>query len=96
VEELRSCLDRAPYALAGASTLTAAELRVLPALSTPLSFKEIGERLYLSPHTIKTHAMSIYGKLDASSRSEAVERAIELGLLDPFPRVPARRPTDPR
>jgi LuxR family maltose regulon positive regulatory protein len=96
VAALRSSLEHAPHALAGASTLTAAELRVLPALSTPLSFKEIGERLFLSPHTIKTHAMSIYGKLDASSRSEAVERAIELGLLDPFPRVPARRPADVR
>jgi LuxR family maltose regulon positive regulatory protein len=90
--EMRSELDRAPVALAGASTLTPAELRLLPVLSTPLTFREIGERLYLSPHTIKTQAISIYGKLEASSRSEAVERAIELGLLEPFPTL-APRPT---
>jgi LuxR family maltose regulon positive regulatory protein len=74
------------------TTLTPAELRLLPVLSTPLTFREIGERLYLSPHTIKTQAISIYGKLEASSRSEAVERAIELGLLEPFPTL-APRPT---
>jgi LuxR family maltose regulon positive regulatory protein len=70
--------------LAGSSTLTGAELRVLPFLPTYLSFQEIGERLFISRHTVKTQAMSIYGKLQASSRGEAVERAIELGLLEPF------------
>jgi LuxR family maltose regulon positive regulatory protein len=62
--------------------LTTAELRLLPYLRTHLSFPEIGERLYVSRHTVKTQAMSIYRKLGASTRSEAVASAEELGLLD--------------
>ena len=65
----------------GASTLTEAELRVLPFLATHLSFREIGERLFLSRHTVKSHAMAIYHKLSVTSRSHAVERATVLGLL---------------
>ena len=58
-----------------ASTLTLAELRLLPLLTTHLSFREIGERLFVSQNTVKTQAISIYRKLEASSRSEAVARA---------------------
>jgi LuxR family maltose regulon positive regulatory protein len=65
----------------GASALTAAELRLLPLLSTHLSFPEIGEELFLSRHTIKSQANAIYRKLGASSRTEAVSRSLELGLL---------------
>jgi len=67
---------------AASSTLTAAELRLLPLLSTHLTFREIGERLYLSRNTVKTLAMSIYRKLGASSRSQVIARAQNLGLLD--------------
>ncbi len=66
----------------GASALTAAELRLLPLLSTHLSFPEIGQELFLSRSTIKTEAMAIYRKLGASSRSQAVARSRELGLLE--------------
>jgi LuxR family transcriptional regulator, maltose regulon positive regulatory protein len=65
-----------------ASTLTAAELRLLPLLTTHLSFREIAERLYVSRNTVKSQAISVYRKLHASSRSEAIARAIELGLVD--------------
>jgi LuxR family maltose regulon positive regulatory protein len=65
----------------GASALTAAELRLLPLLSTHLSFPEIGEELFLSRHTIKSQANAIYRKLGASSRTQAVSRSRELGLL---------------
>jgi LuxR family maltose regulon positive regulatory protein len=65
-----------------ASTLTAAELRLLPLLTTHLSFREIAERLYVSRNTVKSQAISVYRKLDASSRSEAIERAVEFGLVD--------------
>jgi LuxR family maltose regulon positive regulatory protein len=73
--------ERGPSA-PGASALTGAELRLLPMLSTHLSFAEIGEELFLSPHTIKSHARSLYRKLGASTRSQAITRARELGLLD--------------
>jgi LuxR family maltose regulon positive regulatory protein len=63
--------------------LTQAELRLLPLLATHLSFREIGLRFYLSRNTVKTQAISVYRKLGASSRSEAVERAVRLGLVEP-------------
>jgi LuxR family maltose regulon positive regulatory protein len=66
----------------GASTLTAAELRLLPMLSTHLSVPEIAAELFLSAHTIKSQARSIYRKLDASSRNQVITRARELGLLE--------------
>jgi LuxR family transcriptional regulator, maltose regulon positive regulatory protein len=81
VAELRAKVGTGDHNAQGASTLTAAELRVLPMLTTHLTFKEIGERLFLSRHTVKSHAMSIYRKLDASSRSAAVQRARDVGLL---------------
>jgi LuxR family transcriptional regulator, maltose regulon positive regulatory protein len=72
----------ADQSLGWVSTLTAAELRLLPLLTTHLSFREIAERLFVSRNTVKTQAISVYRKLDASSRSEAIERAIALGLVD--------------
>jgi len=66
----------------GPSALTAAELRLLPLLSTHLSFPEIAAELSLSPHTIKSQMKSIYRKLGATARTQAVTRSRELGLLD--------------
>jgi LuxR family transcriptional regulator, maltose regulon positive regulatory protein len=65
-----------------ALSLTAAELRLLPLLTTHLAFPQIGERLHLSRTTIKTQAISIYRKFGVSSRAEAIGRAVELGLLE--------------
>jgi LuxR family maltose regulon positive regulatory protein len=62
--------------------LTTAELRILGFLPTHLSFREIADRLYVSANTVKTQAHAVYRKLDAASRSEAVTRATQLGLLD--------------
>ena len=67
----------------GPSTLTAAELRVLNLLPTYLSFREIGARLFVSPNTVKSQAISIYRKLGVSSRSEAVQTSRRVGLLEP-------------
>ena len=64
----------------GASSLTAAELRLVPLLPTHLTYPEIGGRLFISRHTVKTHAGSVYRKLGARSRAEAVERIRALGL----------------
>jgi LuxR family transcriptional regulator, maltose regulon positive regulatory protein len=66
----------------GASALTAAELRLLPLLSTHLSFPQIAAELFLSLNTIKSQANAIYRKLGASTRNQAVTRSRELGLLD--------------
>jgi LuxR family maltose regulon positive regulatory protein len=66
---------------AGPSALTAAELRLLPLLSTHLPVPEIAAELVLSPHTIKSEMKSIYRKLGATSRTQAVTRSRELGLL---------------
>jgi LuxR family maltose regulon positive regulatory protein len=84
VAQLRGQVGALPIGLGGASTLTAAELRVLALLPYYLSFADIGTRLGVRATTIKSHALSIYGKLGASSRPEAVELAIEAGLLEPF------------
>jgi LuxR family maltose regulon positive regulatory protein len=73
---------RRGYDSPAASSLTAAELRLLPLLSTHLTFTRIGRELFLSPNTVKTQAVAIYRKLGASTRSEAVARSRELGLLE--------------
>jgi len=65
-----------------ASALTAAELRLLPLLTTHLSFPEIAAELFVSRNTVKSQVLSIYRKLDSSSRNQAVTRARELGLLE--------------
>jgi LuxR family maltose regulon positive regulatory protein len=82
LDELATELGRQLDALPTATGLTAAELRLLPLLATHLSFREIAERLFVSRNTIKTQAISVYRKLGASSRSEAISRALELGLVD--------------
>jgi LuxR family maltose regulon positive regulatory protein len=67
--------------LSGPSSLTIAELRILRFLPSHRSLREIAERLDVSVNTVKTQAHAIYRKLDAASRSEAVERASQAGLL---------------
>jgi LuxR family transcriptional regulator, maltose regulon positive regulatory protein len=67
--------------LAGPSSLTIAELRILRFLPSHRSFREIGTQLGVSANTVKTQAHAIYRKLGAASRSEAVERASEAGLI---------------
>jgi LuxR family maltose regulon positive regulatory protein len=82
-QELRAQLSKERGSTApGASALTAAELRLLPLMSTHLSFPQIAQELFLAPSTIKTEALSIYRKLGASSRNQAIDRSRELGLLE--------------
>jgi LuxR family maltose regulon positive regulatory protein len=80
-DKLQTMVDTMRSVTLGASSLTMAELRLLPLLATHLSFRQIGERLYLSRHTVKTQAISVYRKLGVSSRSEAIERAHGVGVL---------------
>jgi LuxR family maltose regulon positive regulatory protein len=60
-------------------------VRTLQYLPSHLAFREIGERIHLSPNTVKTQAQAIYRKLGASSRAEAVEKARSAGLLGDDP-----------
>lgn len=65
----------------GGPALTGREREVLAMLEGPLTVNEIGQRLYLSPHTAKWHVARIYRQLGVHSRAEAVERSRGLGLL---------------
>ncbi len=61
--------------------LTNREREVLSLIATGISYQEIGEKLFISIGTIKRHAYNIYGKLAVKNRTQAVNRAKELGLL---------------
>ena len=63
--------------------LSDAELRVVRYLPSNLTASEIASELVVSTNTVRTHMRHIYAKLDAHSRSEAVARARELGLVAP-------------
>ncbi|MBV8952890.1 MAG: hypothetical protein JO179_02060 [Solirubrobacterales bacterium] len=67
--------------LTGPSSLTIAELRILRFLPSHRSFREIAAQLGVSANTVKTQAHSVYRKLGAASRSEAVSQARAAGLL---------------
>ncbi len=71
----------AESSLSGPSSLTIAELRILRFLPSHRSFREIASQLGVSANTVKTQAHAVYRKLGAASRSEAVARALEAGLL---------------
>jgi LuxR family maltose regulon positive regulatory protein len=70
----------APSSRVLAEPLTAAEERVLQLLPTS-TYLQIADTLYISRNTVKTHLRSIYQKLAVASRSEALERAVDLRLL---------------
>jgi len=65
-----------------ASTLTERERQVLDLMASGATNGEIAGSLYLSPHTVKEHTSALYKKLDVRNRTEAVQRAQRLGLLD--------------
>src|SRR5205823_3874879 len=67
--------------LDGRWPLTKAELRLLHFLPSHLSFREIGEQLFVSTNTVKTQAQAVYRKLGVSSRAEAVACAEAAGLI---------------
>jgi LuxR family maltose regulon positive regulatory protein len=79
--ELKARLNTNPAAMNGASSLTTAELRLLPLLPTHLTLGEMGERLHITRNTVKTQAIAIYRKFGVSSRRAAISRMHELGLL---------------
>ena len=62
------------------ANLSPREREVLALLAGGSTNREIAERLYLSPHTVKDHTSSLYKKLQVRNRAEAVQRAERLGL----------------
>ena len=84
-EHRLSSLTPAARARAGNGELleppSEAELAVLRLLVTDMSAREIAQRLYLSPNTVRSHSRAIYRKLGVNSRGDAVARAEALGLL---------------
>lgn len=61
--------------------LSARELEVLHELAAGRSNKEIAAHLHVSPNTVKTHVARLFEKLDARRRTEAINRARELGIV---------------
>ncbi len=64
-----------------APLLSEREREVLELISAGSTNREIAERLYLSPHTVKEHTSALYRKLGARNRAEAVQLAQRIGLL---------------
>ncbi len=71
-----------------------AEFAVLRLLATDLSAREIGDRLFLSPNTIRSHKRALYHKLGVHSRTDLVGRATALGMLDEHDH-PGEQPASP-
>jgi two-component system response regulator DesR len=70
----------APRSEALPASLSPREREVLTLIARGATNKEIAERLYLSPHTVKDHTSSLYRKLGVRNRAEAAQRAERLGL----------------
>jgi LuxR family maltose regulon positive regulatory protein len=79
--EQRPAVADASRRSAVSAELSQRELAVLRLLPTQLSLREIGDELYVSINTVKTHARNVYAKLRVGSRADAVARARELRLL---------------
>ena len=61
--------------------ITPRELEVLQLIAQGLSNQEIADRLFLSPNTVKTHTSNVFSKLDVQRRTQAIQKAKELGVL---------------
>jgi two-component system, NarL family, response regulator YdfI len=82
-ETANSLLNSSPAPATGpvAQSLTPREVEVLRMLAEGLGNKEIARQLGISEHTVKFHLGSIFTKLDATSRTEAVMTGVRLGLI---------------
>jgi LuxR family maltose regulon positive regulatory protein len=80
IERIRKAAERSPAA-PGRPELSDRELEVLRYLPSMLTAGEIAAELYVSVNTVKAHMRSIYAKLGASRRQDAVVLAVERGIL---------------
>jgi DNA-binding NarL/FixJ family response regulator len=67
---------------AALAELSRREVEILRAVSRGLTFAEVGERMFISPHTVATHVKNIYRKLEAHSKVQALDIARRRGWLD--------------
>jgi len=67
--------------LCGLPRLTKREKQVLELVASGFANPEIADRLYISPHTVKSHVSNIFEKLDATDRVQASVKAVRLGLI---------------
>jgi len=63
------------------SPLSKRETEILSLLSEGMNYRSTAEKLFLSPHTVKTHIKNIYQKLHVNSRAEAIKKAIKDKLI---------------
>lgn len=68
--------------VASIPTLSDRELEVLNLMTTPATYRQIGQQLYISEETVRTYAKRIFTKLDQPNRTQAVIAALRLGLID--------------
>jgi DNA-binding NarL/FixJ family response regulator len=61
--------------------LSGREREVMDLMASPLTYREIGQKLFISEETVRTHAKSILGKLGQPNRTQAVVEAVRLGLI---------------
>ncbi len=81
VEKAERAIRASAHRLEFGQTLTERELAVLSLLPTGHNQRDIARELFLSLNTVKSHTRAIYRKLGVTSRSEAVARARDLGLV---------------
>ncbi len=81
LDRIERRLAARPRSIALGAPLTEREAAVLRLLRGPLSLREIGQQLYLSPNTIKTHTQAIYRKLGVSTRHDAVARGHDIDIF---------------
>lgn len=62
--------------------ISARELEVLELMATGLSNQEIAQRLFVSLSTIKTHSSNVFFKLEVQRRTQAIEKAKRLGIIN--------------
>lgn len=81
-EVTRALLERAQIgAVQRRVSLTAREMDVLQLMSSPATYREMGEQLSISEETVRTHAKRILAKLDQPNRTQAVVAGLRMGLI---------------
>jgi DNA-binding CsgD family transcriptional regulator len=73
--------EKQPHDEAGIRRLTKREIEVLDLIAAGHSTREVAARLFISPKTVRNHLASVYRKLDARNRTEAVLSGLQLGIV---------------